>query len=183
MRGVKDGQTALGYFYLNGYGVSKNINLAEHYLTLASNANDLRADAALINLYENEKIDQEKAQSIKYKYINNPSISANLSVLMSFYYCKAGISHVNNGKCFDLVKKGRSSIVGPVIYGYVLSEGIGTKKDFIEGNAWLLYAKNKTGHSFATWAYERNIAKLNQADVDRIVAREKEIAASPNTQP
>jgi TPR repeat protein len=183
MRGVKDGQTALGYFYLNGYGVLKNINLAENYLILASNANDPRADAALITLYENEKIDQEKAQRIKDKYKNSPSLTAHLSVLMANYYCKVDTTPENNAKCFDLVKKGRSSIVGPVIYGYVLSEGIGTKKDPIEGNAWLLYAKNKTGHNFATWAYERNIAKLNQAEVEKIISREKEIATSPNTQP
>ena len=183
MRGAKDGQTALGYFYLNGYGVPKNINLAENYLLLASNANDIRADAALIALYENEKIDQEKAQRIKDKYKNNPSASAALSTLMANYYCKANASPEINSKCFDLVKKGRSFIYGPVIYGYILTEGIGTKKDAIEGNAWLLYAKNKTGHNFATWAYERNVAKLNQAEVEKIISREKEIAASPNTQP
>jgi len=183
MRGAKDGQTALGYFYLNGYGVSKNINLAENYLILGSNAKDIRADAALITLYENEKIDQEKAQRIKDKYKNNPSASAALSVLMANYYCKETASLVNKSKCFDLVKKGRSFIYGPVIYGYILSEGIGAKRDPIEGNAWLLYAKNKTGHNFASWAYEKNISNLNQVDIERIKIREKEIAASPNSQP
>ncbi len=183
MRGSKDGQTALGMYYLYGYGVTKNIDLAENYLTLAANANDMRADASLLVLYENEKIDTEKVQKIKDKYKNNSSAMAGLSVLMANYYCKAEASPANSAKCFDLVKKGRSFIVGPVIYGYILTEGIGTKKDSIEGNAWLLYAINKTGHNFATWAYERNIAKLSPLDVEKIKNREKEIAASPNTQP
>jgi len=183
MRGVKDGQTALGYFYLNGYGVTKNIDLAENYLMLASKSNDIRADAALVALYEDEKIDLEKAKRIKDKYKNNPSASAALSALMANYYCKATASPEINSKCFDLAKKGRSFIYGPVIYGYILTEGIGTKKDVVEGNAWLLYAKNKTGHNFASWAHERNIEKLNQADVTQIVAREKEIALNPNSQP
>jgi TPR repeat protein/Zn-dependent protease with chaperone function len=183
MRGVKDGQTALGSYYLHGFGVPKNIDLAENYLTLASNANDIRADAALVVLYENEKIDNEKAQKIKDKYKSNPNATAALSVLMANFYCKADAPTSNNAKCFDLAKKGRSFSLGPVVYGYILSEGRGTPKDLIEGSAWLLYAKNKTGHNFASWAYERNIAKLNQADVNRILAREKEIAASPNTQP
>ena len=183
MRGVKDGQTALGSYYLYGFGIPKNIDLAENYLTLASNANDIRADAALVVLYENEKIDQEKAQKIKDKYKSNPNATAALSVLMANFYCKADTPSSNNAKCFDLAKKGRSFIVGPVIYGYILSEGIGTPKDLIEGSAWLLYAKNKTGHNFASWAYERNIAKLNQAEVEKIISREKEIATSPNTQP
>lgn len=153
------------------------------YKRLASKSNDIRADAALIALYEDEKVDQEKAQRIKDKYKNNLSASAALSALMANYYCKATATPEINSKCFDLVKKGRSFIYGPVIYGYILTEGIGTKKDAIEGNAWLLYSKNKTGHNFATWVYERNIAKLNQAEVTQIVAREKEIAANPNSQP
>jgi len=105
MRGVKDGQTALGYFYLNGYGVTKNIDLAENYLMLASKSNDIRADAALVALYEDEKIDLEKAKRIKDKYKNNPSASAALSALMANYYCKATASPEINSKCFDLAKK------------------------------------------------------------------------------
>jgi TPR repeat protein len=183
MRGAKDGQTALGMYYLYGAGVPKNIDLAENYLLLASKAGDIRADAALAVLYENEKIEPAKALAIKEKYKNNPNLDAGLAVLMSNYYCRADAVLEKKQQCFGLVKKGRSFSVGPVIYGYVLSEGIGVEKNVIEGNAWLLYAKNKTGHNFASWAYERNIVKLNQAEVEKIISREKEISASPNTQP
>ncbi len=182
MRGSRDGQTALGNYYLYGFGVPKNVDLAENYLLLASKAGDIRADAALVILYENEKIDPAKAAAIKEKYKNNPNLDAGLAVLMSSYYCRADVAASKKQQCFSLVKKGRSFSVGPVIYGYVLSEGIGVERNAIEGNAWLLYAANKTGHTFASWVYARNIANLSQADIEKIKNREKEIAINPNLQ-
>jgi TPR repeat protein len=180
MRGSKDGQTALGTYYLYGYGVKKNIDLAETYLNLASNSQDLRADASLIVLYENEKINKEKVEKIKQKYANNPNGSAGLSILMASYYCRSDISVEKQKKCFELVKAGRTFSSGPVVYGYVLSEGIGVSANVIEGNAWLLYARDKTGHAFASWAYARNIKNMNAVDIEKIQARAKQIAAGVN---
>jgi TPR repeat protein len=145
MRGVKDGQTALGNLYLFGSGVPKNIDLAENYLTLASKAGDIRADAMLITIYEEEKIDIEKASKLKEKYKNNSKAIEAIGLLSANYYCQPENSQEKIRKCFELIKEGRGRTVqSPAIYGYLLVNGYGTQKDPIEGMAWVLHQKNNT---------------------------------------
>jgi hypothetical protein len=92
------------------------------------------------------------------------------------YYCKSGASKDYQSKCFELVNKAKKYSTGPVIYGYLILKGIGTTQDNIEGNAWLLYAKNKTNQAFASWLYNKNIQNLSPSDISKIEERAKQIA-------
>jgi TPR repeat protein/Zn-dependent protease with chaperone function len=179
MRGVRDGLWVLGVYYLTGDRVPKNLTLAESYLTKSADKGDPRAVASLIYLYESEKTDVAKADAWKAKY-NSPKGVEYLSLMQTPYYCKAGATLDFQKKCFQLADKGKRLLSGPAIYGYIVLKGIGTRSDPIEGNAWLLYAKNKTGQPFAEWAYDKNIQNMNQADIAKIEDRAKQIASEIN---
>lgn len=175
MRGSKEGRSALGMYYLNGYGVPKNISTAEAYLSAASNEGSLSADAALAIIYETERPDPVKLSVIRNKYKDKPKLKAGVALIEASYYCRSENRNRYLKKCYDTARAGRGFASGPAVYGYLISEGIGVKKDPVLGAAWLIYAQNGPGKSFATWMYERIAPSLTDEERQKALALSKGI--------
>ena len=180
MRGTKDGQLALGNFYISGWGVPKNIDLAEKYLLQALAQNDTRAYAGLLNIYESVRPDASKARSITARLSSNQNLESGIARLRVWFYCgNTSASHEFKQKCFELAQKGRSQSVGPIAYGYALSQGIGTEKNVIEGSAWLAaYTAKNNGNLFANVMNQRMLEGKSDIELSKIRARAAEIVAA-----
>ena len=180
MRGVKDGAVAMGNFYLMGWGVLKNLELAETFLNQAAAANDIRAYAGLLNLYETVRPDEVKAQLILSKLSSSPNGDAMVAILRSWFYCgQDNVSGAIADKCFQLAAKGKSLSVGPIIYGYAISSGKGTNKNVIEGAAWVAaYREKNSKNKLANAIYQSQIKHLNEEDMQKVRERALEISIS-----
>ena len=180
MRGTKDGQLALGNFYISGWGVPKNIDLAEKYLLQALAQNDVRAYAGLLNIYESVRPDASKAKSITSRLSSNKNLDSVIAQFRVWFYCgSTSTSNEFKQKCFELAQKARSQSVGPIAYGYALSQGIGTEKNVIEGAAWLVaYTAKNNGNFFANAMNQRMLEGKSDIELSKIRARAAEIAAA-----
>ncbi len=176
MRGFKDGYTALGVIYLDGYGVEKNIELAETYLLKAAGQGDIRAAAFLLIIYDHLKINADKALSIRTKFLKDAASEEQVSKLSGSYYCKKDNSNDKLKICFEGAKKRRFTTSGSYSYGTLLIAGMGTDRQLIEGMAWVLFSKDALKNPSAGSFYDKIVASLSPDTVLKIQARAKEIS-------
>jgi Zn-dependent protease with chaperone function/TPR repeat protein len=176
MRGVKDGYTALGVMYLDGYGVQKNVDLAEMYLLKAADQGDIRAPAFLLIIYDQLKIDADKALAIRTKFVKDTASEDRINKLSGSYYCKKDNSKDKLKICFEGAKKRRFTISGSYLYGTLLIAGMGTDRQLIEGMAWVLFSKDALQNPSAVSFFDKIVASLSPDTVLKIQARSKEIS-------
>jgi Zn-dependent protease with chaperone function/TPR repeat protein len=176
MRGFKDGYTALGVIYLDGYGVQKNVDLAEMYLLKAADQGDYRAIAFLLIIYDQLKIDADKALSIRTKFLKDAASEEKISILSGSYYCKKDNSSEKLKICFEGAKKRRFTFFGSYLYGTLLIAGMGTDRQLIEGMAWVLFSKDVLKNPSAVSFYDKIVATLRPETVLKIQTRAKEIS-------
>ena len=176
MRGFKDGFSALGAFYLDGYGVQKNIELAEMYLSKAADQGDLRAVAFLLIIYEQLQLDPDKATALRAKFLNDATSDESISKLSAAFYCKKDNSTDKLKICFEGAKKRRYTVSGSYLFGTLLIAGMGTERQFVEGMAWVLHSKDALKNPSAMGFYDKFIATLPPEAVLKIQERAKEIA-------
>ncbi len=176
MRGFKDGYTALGVMYLDGYGVEKNVDLAEMYLLKAADQGDIRAPAFLLIIYDQLKIDADKALAIRTKFVKDTASEERINKLSGSFYCKKGNSKDKLKICFEGAKKRRFTISGSYLYGTLLIAGMGTDSQLIEGMAWVLFSKETLKNPGAVSFYDKIIASLPPQTVLKIQARAGEIS-------
>lgn len=177
MRGFKDGYSALGVFYLDGYGVQRNIELAEMYLLKAADLGDLRAVAFLLIIYEQLQIDPDKAAALKAKFVKDATTEESISTMSTAYYCKKDNSSDKLKVCFEGAKQRRYTFSGSYLYGTLLIAGMGTDKQLVEGMAWILHSKDVLKNSTAENFYERIASKLPQSILLNINERAKAISS------
>jgi TPR repeat protein/Zn-dependent protease with chaperone function len=176
MRGFKDGYTALGVMYLDGFGVTKNIDLAEMYLSRAAEQGDIRAVAFLLIVYEQLQPDPDKAIALKAKFVKDANSEEAISKLSAAYYCKKDNSIDKLKVCFEGAKKRRYTDSGSYLYGTLLIAGMGTERQLVEGMAWVLHSKDALKNSNAKGFYEKLITLLPPGTALKIQERAKEIS-------
>jgi TPR repeat protein/Zn-dependent protease with chaperone function len=175
MRGFKDGYTALGIMHLDGYGVQKNVDLAEMYLSRAADQGDIRAAAFLLIIYDQLKPDSDKAQALRAKFMKDSVSEEQIIKMSGSFYCKKDNSNEKLRICFEGSKKLRYTINGSFLYGTLLISGMGTDKQFSEGMAWVLYSKEAFKNPNAISFYDKFAAMLPPDAVLKIQMRANEI--------
>lgn len=178
MRGTPSGQIALGSYYRTGFGVEKNLYLAETNLKLAA-PYDGRADGELYMLYDRDLKNPALAETYKKRIFDKKQVGA-MSVVVG-NYCKGAVSSYDND-CVTWLKE--SSLSGAPyslmrLYGSLLFDGVGfgIKKDRIEGLSWIIISKNK-GILSANNTYERLKPNLTDYEISMANKRAAEISAS-----
>jgi TPR repeat protein len=177
MRGVKDGDLALGSMYRNGYGgLEKNYSLAEKYLSDASRKGDARASASLYLLYKRDMDDDAKAEAIKSRLISLKQSSA--MGLIANEYCSENFITRNRKECVFWAKTAAyaGNIGSARLYGSLLYQGMGVDENKAEGAAWVVYSMNK-GNQSAIQAVNANISKYSPDEIAEINKRAAEIDA------
>lgn len=177
MRGVKDGDLALGNMYRNGYGgLEKSYLLAEKYLTDAIRKGDGRASASLYLLYKREMNDESKAEEVKLKIINAKQSSA--MGLIANEFCGENFITRNRKECVFWAKTAAyaGNIGSARLYGSLLYQGMGVDENKAEGAAWVVYSMNK-GNQSAIQAVNANISKYSPDEIAEINKRAAEIDA------
>jgi Zn-dependent protease with chaperone function/TPR repeat protein len=174
MRGVTDGSLALGSYYRNGFGVEKNLQLAEQYLKNGSNSNDSRADAELLMLYLDDLNDKPKAEFARNRIVTKKSIPA--AGILTESYCSGNIFTRNSKECFEWSSFGaiNGSPVISRVYGFVLFTGVGTTKNKPEGLAWVLSAKMR-GDKGAIQLAEKYSSEFTHDELFGIESRARQI--------
>jgi len=177
MRGVREGSLALGSYYKNGFGVSKNFEMAERYLSHAYANGEKRADAELLMLYLDEVKDTSKAETIRTRIISTKSLGA--ASLLTEHYCGTNFFNRNTKECIEWMRFGAVNGLpsSQRAYGWYMYLGIGLDKNKIEGIAWLEMAK-KRGDKAAIGLYEKAKSDFTAQEIERISIRANELMGS-----
>ncbi len=176
MRGVTDGFVALGSYYRSGFGVDRNLDLAERYLVKASGTNDPRADADLLILYLDEQKDTRKAEQIRDRIVSKKSISS--AGILTEHFCGTNIFNRNSKECYEWSSFGAvngSPIIGRA-YGHILYLGIGTSRNKPEGLAWMFSAKQR-GDQGASALIEKYVSDFSVDELSSIQKRADNLTA------
>jgi Zn-dependent protease with chaperone function len=192
MRGVGEGQAALGGFYRNGFGVQQDYDLAETNLLLASKTQKISI-ADLYLLYLEEKPNEEKANLYKQKILiekNLPSI-----VMLDNKFCPVSISDAMFDLFSNSIKKATSnesgdkakecfiwkkayahtgSLIAARVYANFLIRGYGTETNKLEGAAWMINAMQR-GDAKSKENYEKIKKDFSLDELTKAEQRAKEI--------
>jgi TPR repeat protein len=176
MRGYREGKTALGAMYLQGYGVTENLTLAEMYLKQGSDMKEPRVIPYLYILYTEKKSDPLKSSELKQQIISQKQRFSQTAI--SNYYCRPEVVATRTTECYQWAKQAASigTPGGSTALGYAIYNGIGTNKNMTEGAAWLLYAKNKWGFSDATDKFNAVSPALDSNAMNLVKSRADQIA-------
>ena len=174
MRGVREGSLALGSYYKNGFGVEKNYEMAERYLSQAYANGDKRADAELLMLYLDEVKDASKAEIIRARIISTKSLGA--ASILTEHYCGTNFFNRNTKECIEWMRFGAVNGLpsSQRTYGWYMYLGIGIDKNKIEGIAWLEMAK-KRGDKVAIGLYEKAKSDFTEQEIEIIKLRANEL--------
>jgi TPR repeat protein/Zn-dependent protease with chaperone function len=178
MRGVPVGAFALGVIYKNGFTVYQDAQLAEKYLLRASAMGDVRADAMLALIYQEQLNKPSEAK----RYFETVERSRNKGALlvMVAHFCRPDITEPEAGRVCVHWQKNLAEAGEPnamYVYGRNLEVGDGVEKDEMEGMAWVFVAKGK-GQKQAGDYYDQVITKLTNAQKNDVEARGKKILAA-----
>jgi hypothetical protein len=178
MRGVPSGLLALGTYYRRGFGIEKNLYLAETNLKLAA-PNDDRADGELFILYDRDLKNPAMAEEYKKRIFDKKEARAMAVVVGN--YCKGAPTSFDND-CVTWVKEtafSGSSFTLTNTYGTLLFDGVGfgVKKDRVEGLAWIITSKN-SGYIRANEIYEKLKPTLTDQEIFMANKRAIEIKSS-----
>jgi TPR repeat protein len=178
MRGIPEGQRALGTFYRKGIGVRKNLALAEINLKLASEKKNI-ADGELYLLYEDDFQDSSMSKLYRNKILESKNGFAINSVLGE--YCRGNSLSSWSAKCVSWVKESALSEtidkgISQMMYGILLFSGESNLifKDRIEGLSYIL-ASSLKGNKMATDIYEASKSGFSQNELFKINNRANEI--------
>jgi TPR repeat protein len=178
MRRLPVGAFALGLIYKNGFAVYQDVQLAEKYLLRASAMGDLRADASLALLYQ-EQLNKPSEAKRYFDTVERSRIKGALLVVVA-HFCRPDIKAPEDERvCLHwqkyLAEAGEPNTM--YAYGRNLEVGDGVEKDEMEGIAWVFVAKAK-GQKQAGDYYDQAITKLTNAQKNDVEARGKKILAA-----
>jgi TPR repeat protein/Zn-dependent protease with chaperone function len=176
MRGVTDGFVALGSYYRTGFGVDKNLELAERYLLKASATNDPRADADLLILYLDEQKDTKKTEQIRDRIVSNKATSS--AAILTEHFCGTTIFNRNSKECYEWSSFGAVNGMPALgrAYGLILYLGIGTSKNKAEGLAWMYSAKQR-GDQGASALIDKYVSDFSVDELSSIQKRADNLTA------
>lgn len=178
MRRIPVGAFALGVIYKNGFTVYQDTQIAEKYLLRASALGEVRADAMLALIYQEQLNNLSEAK--RYFEIVERSRNKGALLVLATHLCRPDTKEPEDERvCLhwlkNLAEAGESN--GMFAYGRNVEAGFGTEKDELGGMAWVYVAKAK-GHQKAGEYYDQAITKLTDAQKKDVEARGKKILAT-----